>query len=124
MKLTVISDIEISLDVVNQINDHLEKGIPFILYDNKDHYMRCYPMQRRIRIYANGECAVEDQLSDAETFVIRIQSGLMLYKNFFSLVDEAPKTYKNDITVLEENLVVIEEPQSEIIEYEEDKLLD
>jgi hypothetical protein len=119
MKLTVISDMEISLDVLNQINDHLEKGIPFILYDSKDQYMRCYPMQRRIRIYANGECAVEDQLSDAETFVIRIQSGLMLYKNFFSLVDEAPKIHHgNGETKL------IEEPEMDGMEYEEDKLLD
>jgi hypothetical protein len=118
MKLTVISDMEISLDVLNQINDHLEKGIPFILYDNKDHYMRCYPMQRRIRIYANGECAVEDQLSDAETFVIRVQSGLMIYKNFFSLVDEAPRSLPG-----KPGIMLIDDDQTNETEYEEDKLL-
>lgn len=117
MKLTIISDIAISLDVVNQLNDHLEKGIPFIVYDDKEHYMRCYPMQRRIRTYTGGECAGEEQFDSTENFVARLQTGLLVYKNFFSLEDEAPKVHQ-----VNSGVKLIEEPAADNIEYEEDKL--
>lgn len=115
--ITIITETHISLEVVNQINDHLDKGIPFIIYDDKDHYLRCYPMQRRIRFYANGECGSEEQFDSSENLSARIQAGLLIYKNFFSLQDEAPKIQQGNGA-----MKLIEEPETDAVEYEEDKL--
>lgn len=89
MKLDVNIDVELKSrtpEYVQQIVSHVENLHPFIIYHDKENYVRVYPVALKMVAYDEYGNAAFFECVDRDEFLVRLKLFITTHENFHSMI--------------------------------------
>jgi hypothetical protein len=100
--------LNIPLDVIKQIEDHVSRKVSFTLYHDQQDFANFFPAELRVECYVGGEVSTTEQISGLKLFMDRIQLALPAYSNFFSHTPQVKNVEPIKITIGEKDVDKLE----------------